>query len=356
MGEAGRDFDDPVAFAADGVFEDFGAVDLAEADEPFARDDYELLRLGVVIVVAAGDARFGAGDEDLAEMGGFDEFGEVTSVVGSDLGAVLPACGRHVREVGGIELAIEGNGEVGDLQRFLHLAEELDAAGEVAEGDGVGGYGVGIDEDGGALGPIIHFADEGVDDVVDIDEFQLAFGIGNLNREVIGDIVAEGGDDGVVVGAAPFAEDILESEDGDRRAGFGGKLLEDLFGVALAAAVRVVDGCLNGGAEDDVGLAAGLEDGVDEGLGDVGVVSFEVLRVRGAVDAGEVENDVSLSEVGIQFLDGISDVVLEDLKTDRLGEECDQVCSQKSFGACNQHLPHFFSSPICRQPNESSRA
>lgn len=347
MGEAGRDFDDAVVLPAYSVFEDFAPVDLAEADQSLARDDHELLGLGVVIVVAAGDTRFGAGDEDLAEVGGFDEFGQVAAVIGFDLGSVLPTLGREVGEVGGVELAIEGDAEVGDLERVLHLAEELDPPGQIAEGDGVGGDGVGVDEDGGALGPIFHFADEGVDDVVDVDEFQLAFGIGNLNRQVVGDIVAEGGDDGVVVGATPFAEDVLESEDGDRCAGFGGETLEDLFGVAFAAAVGVVEGSLDGRAEDDVGVAARLADSVDEGLGEVGVAGFEIVRGPGAVDAGEVEDGVAVCHPPAQWQ--VDPIQIVGLNSSFLpGPQMDgEVLSQESAGAGNQDFSHRFTHRAC---------
>ena len=42
-------------------------------------DHAELLGLGVVIVVAARDARLGAGHEDLAEVGRLDELGQIAA-------------------------------------------------------------------------------------------------------------------------------------------------------------------------------------------------------------------------------------------------------------------------------------
>ena len=80
-------------------------------------------------------------------------------------------------------------------------------AGHFAEGDAVLRNRVGRvrrvqpGEDG-------QLAEKAFDDVVDVDEFDLVVRVGDGDGQVVCDVVAEGGGDGVVVGSAPFAEEV----------------------------------------------------------------------------------------------------------------------------------------------------
>ena len=58
------------------VVEDFVGAFLAELDEAVARDDDELFPLGVVPMLALGDAGLGDVDAYLSAIEGVDEFGE----------------------------------------------------------------------------------------------------------------------------------------------------------------------------------------------------------------------------------------------------------------------------------------
>lgn len=73
--------------------------------------------------------------------------------------------------------------------------------------------------------------------VVDVEQLQLDCRIVDLDRQIVGDVVAEGCYSGVVVRAAPFAEKIRESVDQH----FGSRLVsiveEEFFAGLLALAV-----------------------------------------------------------------------------------------------------------------------
>lgn len=61
------------------IVEDFVRVLLAELDEAVARDDDELFPLGVVPMLALGDAGLGDVDAHLSAVEGVDKFGERTA-------------------------------------------------------------------------------------------------------------------------------------------------------------------------------------------------------------------------------------------------------------------------------------
>lgn len=72
-----REHDDGLDFVTTHlVVEDFVSAFLAELDETVARDDDELFPLGVVPMLALGDAGLGDVDAYLSAVEGVDEFGE----------------------------------------------------------------------------------------------------------------------------------------------------------------------------------------------------------------------------------------------------------------------------------------
>ena len=50
-------------------------------------------------------------------------------------------------------------------------------------------------------------------EVIDIEEFQFYIGIVDLNGQVVGDVIAERRDGTIVIGAAPFSEEIRKAID-----------------------------------------------------------------------------------------------------------------------------------------------
>ena len=60
--------------------------------------------------------------------------------------------------------------------------------------------------------------------IVNVDQLDFVARIGDRDGQAVGDVVAEGGHDGVVVGAAPFAEDVGQPEDPHRSAGLRAKV------------------------------------------------------------------------------------------------------------------------------------
>ena len=72
-----REHDDGLDFVTTHlVVEDFVSAFLAKLDEAVARDDDELFPLGVVPMLALGDAGLGDVDAYLSTVEGVDEFGE----------------------------------------------------------------------------------------------------------------------------------------------------------------------------------------------------------------------------------------------------------------------------------------
>ena len=76
--------------------------------------------------------------------------------------------------------------------------------------------------------------------VVDVDQCHSAGRVGNGERQVAGDVVAEGGDHRVVVGTAPLAEDVGEPVNRDAGAALRRVVSDASSASPLAHAVRVV--------------------------------------------------------------------------------------------------------------------
>ena len=87
----------------------------------------------------------------------------------------------------------------------------------------------------------IHLGQHRGNHVVNVDEFDGPVGVGNLDRQIAGDIATERRDDRVVVRPAPFSEHILEAEDAERGFAVQGQLLEHLLGAPLAGAIGIVE-------------------------------------------------------------------------------------------------------------------
>ncbi len=173
-----------------------------------------------------------------------------------DVQPVLPPRRLDVGQVGRVELLVEADGEVGHAQRLLHLAEELNPARQVAQRQRVRRDRIGrrrARRCAAAARPSPPASAATTSSTWTSSSVRL--GIGDLDRQVVGDVVAERGDHRVVVRPAPLAEDVLEPEDRRPARRFrAANCREDLLGVPLADAVGIVELRLDRGADDHLRL------------------------------------------------------------------------------------------------------
>jgi len=298
----------------------FCRVFRAELDEAVAADDYELLPLGVVPVLALGDAWFADVDADLAGARGVEELGEGAALVGVHLevedGLVL----REVAEVGCVELLLEGVvWHVGDQEGRGLGGAGVDRVNDRAEGSPVGDRAEAVTACWGwdsvdavelaAVLVALEGLDHLVDEVVDVEELHLDAAVIDLDREAVGYVVAEGGDGGVVVRAAPLAEEVREAVDEDLGSGFFAVLEHEFFSGFLALAVfggaeAAGEGGLDGAADHHRAAVAVFLEGVQQSGGEAEVAFHELLRVLRAVDSREVEDEGAVLAPGVELLRG----------------------------------------------------
>ena len=101
-------------------------VEVPLLDEPVALDHNELLELGVVPVLALGDAGLGDVDAHLTGIEGVHQLGEGAAVVGVHLQSKGGFLVRQVAEIGAVELLGKGTRRnFGNHQRLRLLRERL---------------------------------------------------------------------------------------------------------------------------------------------------------------------------------------------------------------------------------------
>jgi len=136
-----------------------------------------------------------------------------------------------------------------------------------------------------------------VDEVVDVEELQLHRGVVHGVGAAVGDGVAEGGHGGVVARAAPLAVEVGKAVDEHR----GARALRVLPEQALPSELRLTVGRaleaarearLRGAGEHDGARVAVSLEGVQQRGGEPEVALHELGLVLGAVDAGQVEDEV----------------------------------------------------------------
>ena len=304
---------------------------LPQPDARGAGDHQEPLPLAHVPVVALGDAGLGHVDGDLAALGRAQELGERAALV--DVG--LEAVGEVPRLVVGQERAPQllGEGalrEVGHRERLAAVAEAAQQVDDLAQGPHVGAGDVAEPVTVDALEALVaaavlpaqqraqHLADQ----VVDIEKLEFHRGVVHGVGAAVRDGVAEGGHGGVVARSAPLAVEVREAVDEHRRAGPLGVLAEQALPRQLRLAVdRALEAAgqarLRGAGEHDGALVPMALQGVQQRGGEPEVALHELGLVPGAVDAGQVEDEVGAGAVALQLLERRVDVVLHDLE----GEE-----------------------------------
>lgn len=301
---------------------------LPKLDGGGAGDHQEPLPLAHVPVVALGDAGLGDVDGDLAALRRAQELGERAAVV--DIG--LEAVGEVPRLVVGKERAPQllGEGAVGQVgyrQRLAAVAEAPEQVDYLAQGLHVGPGDVAEPVTIDALEPLVSAAvllpQQGaqhlVDEVVDVEELQLHRGVVHGVGSAVGNGVAEGGHGGVVARAAPLAVEVGETVDEDGRAGALRVLAEEALPRELGLAVdRALEASrearLRGAGEHDGAFVPVALQGVQQFGGEPEVALHELRLVLGAVDAGQVEDEVRAGAVAVKLPGRRVDVVLHDLE------------------------------------------
>ena len=200
--------------------------------------------------------------------------------------------------------------------------------------------------------------DKFIDKVIDVEELHLHTAVVDLDGEVVGDVVTEGGDGRVIVRTAPFTEEVGESIDEDFGACLLGVLEHEFLACLLALAVlggaeASCEGGLDGAADHDRTGVVVLLEGVEERGGETEVALHELLRVLWTVDTGKVENEGAIltpavellgSGIDVIFIDGLDrlrEVVPLGLAITDVLELSIQVSSYKTFGSGNENF-HIF--------------
>lgn len=331
-----------------------------QLDRRGAGDHQEPLPLAHVPVVALGDAGPAHVDRDLAALGRAQELGERAARV-----RVGPeAVGEVPRLVVGQERAPELLGEgalrkVGNRQRLAAVAESAQQVDDLAQGLHVGVGDVAELLALHALQPLVAAAvltpQQGaqhlVHEVVDIEQLQLHRGVVHGVGASVRDGVAEGGHGGVVARPAPLAVEVREAVDEHGRPRALRVLPEQALPRQLRLAVdRALEAArqarLRGAGEHDGALIPVALEGVQQRGGEPEVALHELGLLLGAVDAGQVEDEVRAGAVVLQLGGRRVEVVLHDLE----GKEL------LVFGAAVLAVPYVLEGAAEVPPDEAPRA
>ena len=301
---------------------------LPQLDRCSAGDHQEPLPLAHVPVVALGDAGPRDVDGDLAALRRAQELGERAAVVDIGLEAVGEMPGLVVGQERAPELLGEGAlAEVGHRERLAAVAEAVEQADDLAQGLDVSFRDVAELVTLYPLEPLVtaavlpsqqgaqHLADQ----VVDVEELQLHAGVVHGVGTSVRDGVAEGRHGGVVARAAPLAVEVREAVDEHRGAGPLGVLAEEALARELRLAVygaleAAGQARLRGAGEHDGARVPVALEGLQQRGGEPEVALHELRLVLGAVDAGQVENEVRARAEVLQLLLGRIEIVLHDLE------------------------------------------
>lgn len=158
-----------------------------------------------------------------------------------------------------------------------------------------------------------------VDQVVDVEELQLHAGVVHGIGAAVRDGVAEGRHGGIVARAAPLAVEVGEAVDEHRRPRALRVLPEQALprqlGLAVYGALEAArEARLRGAGEHEGASVAVALQRVQQRGGEPEVALHELGLVLGAVDAGQVEDEVGAGAVVLRLPGGRVDVVLHDLE------------------------------------------
>jgi len=347
-------------------------VEIPLLDEPVTLDHNELLELGVVPVLALGDAGLGDVDAYLTGVEGVHQLGKGAAVVHVHLEREGGLLVRQVAEIGAVELLSKAAGrDFWDHQGLGLFSEALQKFHNLAKGHMMRYRAIAIAtlrslgfarDDGEAveLAMVLVTLESGkhlVHQVIDIEQLQLYAGVVDGIRQIVGKGVAEGGHGTVVVGAAPLTKQIWEAVNEHPRSGLLTILQEEVFTCLLAAAVLAVakaageGGLLAAGEHHGTGVVVLLKR-VQQGTGKAKVALHELFLALGAVHSGQIEDEISICAPCIQLLEGVSQIVFVNIFDDQVRESPvfsifdilkrpAEVFTYKTFCASNKNLHYF---------------
>ena len=131
-------------------------------------------------------------------------------------------------------------------------------------------------------------------DVIDVNEVDRWSGFVDLDRLIAGDGLAPSGDDGVVIGAAPFAIDVIKTVNvyGVARFLFEG---EDLvFRHLFASSVGVVFLGLGGAGEEQRDFSSAAFQLIQERFGEIDVPIQKLLFLQRPIDSGQMNDEIGI--------------------------------------------------------------
>ena len=306
----------------------FGIVQVPLLDEPVALDHNKLLELGVVPVLALGDAGLGDVDAHLTCIERVHQLGEGAAVVHVHLEGEGHFLLGQVAEVGAIELLGKAAGrDLGDEEGMRLGGKGLEEVYYLAQGCFVRCWHKAIlavclrqHVKPVELAMVLVALEGGkhlIHQVIDIEQLQLYAGVVHSVGQVVGKGVAEGSHGTVVVGAAPLAKEVGETVDEHTGSGLLAVLQEEVFAGLLAAAILAIAkaagerGLLAAGEHDGTGVVVLLKR-VQQGAGKAKVALHELLLILGAVHSGQVEHEVCILAVLVQLLGSAVQIVLKD--------------------------------------------
>lgn len=300
MGVSGRDVDYFQCITTDAVLQDFLAVDGAEPDDSLPADYEELLVLGVVPVVALDDAGFRDVDRYLAAFGRAQELGKGPAVIVVHLQGVAELVGGQEAQIGAVESPGQRIPQVGDRAVSSDGPEGTDALDDVSKGSC-------MDDGDDTIGPFpvwlpLECAQELLDNIVDVNEGQYNGGIEDCDWQVAGNVVTEGGDSAVVVGSTPFPEYIREAVDINGGASLLAISEGHILGGPFALPIRVPLQRLGRRGDDKGDRATGFEKETGQLLCQADITGCKFIGCLGAIDAGQVEDEVRRTDKGLQIL------------------------------------------------------
>ena len=325
MGVAGEHVDGLYPLAAHLKVQHLVRADAPLLDQGPAAHHDEQLPLAVVPVLPLGDAGPGDVDTELAALRGLQQLRERAALVCVHLQGEYRLLLRQVAQISGVEFLGEGalrylrhdkgQGLLPERLKQVYYLSEPHAVSHGAEAVHALLIRYSVNA---VIAASVLFAGKGgyhlVHEVVDVQQLQLHRGVVDLYREVVGEVVAEGGYRTVVVRTAPLAEEVREPVDQHPRSGCGGVHEEQVLARFLAPPVLAVSEAAREGGLDRGGQHHGagvpvLSECVEEGGREAAVALHELPVVLRAVHAREVEHEVAVAAPCIQLLRGRVEVV-----------------------------------------------
>lgn len=345
MRPAGHGLDDLGLVAGGEQLVAFARLHVAELEAGPPLDDQELLGLRMVVVPAAGDPRMRGKERELAAIRRLQHLDEHAAGVAVLRHRVGEGFLRQVADVGRIQGTDEPTADALGHQGIATFPEGADQAGQFADGGRILRR-----HRRKALGRqlwigAVHQLDETRHHVVDIDQRDRRRRIVDLDRQIAGDVVAEGGDRRVVVRPAPLAEHVGQAEQIDGKTVLRPGRAQRLFGRQLALTVRIVAlGLDRRRIDHGNGLAALVHGAADRGAQrarQVGIAGHEFLRILRTIHPGQVEHKIDAGQLGRQIVHAVRTLETDNLDIAPLGQEQLQVLADEAGGPGDQHLHRF---------------